>query len=123
MALQYQFSARHIDEYHFGDVSAGDVSLGELLSLQFPHLIDSLGRDQNKSTITLSGTFSNVDDLGDPRRGWVVRPAAEITVPAMRRASAATITLTTGDLLGRNHERKPSDARSVSVRVASTNEA
>ncbi len=83
IALQYQFSARHIDEYHFGDVSAGDVSLGELLSLQFPHLIDSLGRDQNKSTITLSGTFSNVDDLGDPRRGWVVRPAAEITVPAV----------------------------------------
>ena len=28
IALQYQFSARHIDEYHFGDVSAGDVSSG-----------------------------------------------------------------------------------------------
>jgi hypothetical protein len=46
-----------------------------------------------------------------------------MAVPAMRRASAASITLTTGDLLGRNHERNPSDARSVSVRVASTDEA
>ena len=81
LALQYQFSARHIYEYRFGDVSAGDVSLLELLSLQNPALIDSLGQDVDKSTLTLGGSFGKLNDLADPRRGWLLRPTAEVTVP------------------------------------------
>ena len=70
IALRYRFSARHIYEYHFGDVSAGNISLLELLSVQFPALIDSLGHDERKSTVTLAGSFSRVDNLSDPRLGW-----------------------------------------------------
>ena len=81
IALRYQFSARHIYEYHFGDVSSGDIKLAELLALQLPSLIDSLGRDENKSTVTLAGSFSNVDDLANPRLGWLIRPSAEVSVP------------------------------------------
>jgi len=82
IALRYRFSARHIYEYHFGDVSAGDISLLELLSIQFPALIDSLGHDERKSTITLAGTFNRVDNLSNPRVGWLLRPSVEVTVPA-----------------------------------------
>jgi outer membrane protein insertion porin family len=81
IALQYQFSARHIYEYHFGDVSAGDINLLELLAAQYPPLIDSLGHDENKSTLTLAGSFNYVDDLANPRRGWLIRPSVEVTVP------------------------------------------
>ena len=81
LALQYEFSARHIDEYRFGDVSAGDISLLELLSLQNPALIDSLGQDVDKSTLTLGGSFGKLNDLADPRRGWLLKPTAEVTVP------------------------------------------
>jgi outer membrane protein insertion porin family len=81
VALEYRFSARDIYEYHFGALSSGDINLLELLTLQYPPLIDSLGYNENKSTITLSGSFADVDDLTDPRRGWVVRPSAKVTVP------------------------------------------
>jgi outer membrane protein insertion porin family len=81
IALQYQFSARRIYEYRFGDVSSG-VSLAEFLVNQNPALIDSLGRNINKSTLTLTGSFGRVDDLANPHRGWLLRPAAEVTVPA-----------------------------------------
>jgi outer membrane protein insertion porin family len=83
VALQYQFSARHIYEYRFGNASNGSVGLSELLSLQFPALLDSLGQDINKSTLTLIGTFTRLDDLSNPRRGWTVRPQAEITAPSV----------------------------------------
>ena len=81
IALEYRFSTRHIYEYHFGAVSSGDINLLELLALQYPPLIDSLGYTENKSTFTLSGSFADVDNLTDPRRGWVVRPSAKITFP------------------------------------------
>ena len=81
VALEYRFSARRIYEYHFGAVSTGDINLLELLTLQYPPLIDSLGYNENKSTFTLSGSFADVDDLTDPRRGWVVRPSAKVTFP------------------------------------------
>ncbi|HWN18158.1 MAG TPA: BamA/TamA family outer membrane protein [Gemmatimonadales bacterium] len=81
IALQYQFSARRIYEYRFGDVSAG-ISLSEFLVNQNPALIDSLGRNIDKSSLTLTGSFSRLDDLANPRRGWLLRPSAELTVPA-----------------------------------------
>jgi outer membrane protein insertion porin family len=81
VALRYQFSARRIFEYRFGDVSTDNISLLELLSLQYPPLIDSLGRNIDKSSLTLVGSISDVDDLAVPRRGWVIRPSAEVTVP------------------------------------------
>ena len=81
VALEYRISARDIYEYHFGAVSSGDINLLELLALEYPPLIDSLGYNENKSTFTLSGSFAEVDDLTDPRRGWVVRPSAKVTVP------------------------------------------
>jgi outer membrane protein insertion porin family len=81
IALEYRFSARHIYEYHFGAVSSGDIHLQELLALEYPPLLDSLGYSEDKSTFTLSGSFADVDDLTDPRRGWVVRPSAKVTFP------------------------------------------
>ena len=81
VALEYRFSRRHIYEYHFGATSSGDIDLLELLTLKYPPLIDSLGYNENKSTFTLSGSFADVDNLTDPRRGWIVRPSAKITFP------------------------------------------
>jgi outer membrane protein insertion porin family len=81
IALQYQLSARQIYEYRFGDVSSGSLDLSEFLVDQIPGLIDSLGRNINKSSLTLSGSFSHLDDIANPRRGWLLYPVAEVTVP------------------------------------------
>ena len=81
IALQYQLSARRIYEYRFGDVSSGSIDLSDVLVDQIPGLIDSLGRNIDKSSLTLSGSFSHLDDVANPRRGWLLYPVAELTVP------------------------------------------
>jgi outer membrane protein insertion porin family len=82
VALEYRYSASHIYEYRFGNSSSGTINLGELLALQAPALLDSLGRDVDRSSLALSGSFSKLDDLANPRRGWSIRPRAELTLPA-----------------------------------------
>jgi len=82
LALGYRFSARRIYEYHFGDITAGDVDLLALLAARYPPLIDSLGEHENRSSLTLAASFNRVDNVSDPTRGWVVRPSAELTVPS-----------------------------------------
>ena len=80
LALGYRFSARNIQEYHFGDITAGDVDLLALLAARYPPLIDSLGDHENRSSVTLAASFNRVDDVSDPTRGWLIRPSAELTV-------------------------------------------
>ena len=76
ITLQYQYSARRISEYRFGDVSSADITRPLIADL-----VDSLGRDEEKSTLALSASVSRVDDLANPSRGWVLRPSVKLTVP------------------------------------------
>ena len=105
IALDYRFSSRHIREYHFGTSSSGDVNLLELLALQNPTLLDSLGYDEKKSSFTLAGSFARLDDFTDPRRGWLLRPSAKVTFPgAWTTAQFARLDLSVSRFqpLGRN---------------------
>ena len=105
VALQYQLSARRIYEYRFGDVSSGSIDLSEFLVDQIPGLIDSLGRNIDKSSLTLSGSFSHLDDITNPRRGWLLYPVAELTVPEpLTTVQFARLDLTASGFhpLGRN---------------------
>ena len=105
IALQYQLSARRIYEYRFGDVSSGSIDLSEFLVDQIPGLIDSLGRNIDKSSLTLSGSFSRLDDITNPRRGWLLYPVAELTVPEpLTTVQFARLDLTASGFhpLGRN---------------------
>jgi outer membrane protein insertion porin family len=82
IALEYQYEASHIYEYRLGNSTDGTTSLARLLALHFPALQDSLGHDTDKSSLTLTGSFGKADNLANPRRGWAIRPRAEITVPS-----------------------------------------
>lgn len=82
IALQYQFSGRHIFEYRGGEVSPGNISLLTLLSLQDPTLIDSLGTNEQLSTLGIFGTLGKVDNVVNPHEGFLFRPSARVTVPA-----------------------------------------
>ncbi len=62
-------------------MSSGSIDLSDVLVDQIPGLIDSLGRNIDKSSLTLSGSFSHLDDVANPRRGWLLYPVAELTVP------------------------------------------
>ncbi|HEX6407437.1 MAG TPA: BamA/TamA family outer membrane protein [Gemmatimonadales bacterium] len=82
IALEYRYEASHIYEYRFGTSSDGTISLARLLASNNPALQDSLGQDLDKSSVTLTGSFGKADDLANPRKGWSLRPRAEITVPS-----------------------------------------
>lgn len=82
VALQYQFSGRNIYEYRGGEVSPGNVSLLTLLSLRDSTIIDSLGSQEQVSTLNLTARLGKVDDVVNPRRGFLLRPTAKITIPA-----------------------------------------
>jgi len=82
IALEYRYEASHIYEYRFGTSSDGTIDLARLLALNNPALQDSLGQDIDKSSVTLTGSFGKADNLANPRKGWSIRPRAEITVPS-----------------------------------------
>ncbi|MFL5514440.1 MAG: outer membrane protein assembly factor [Gemmatimonadales bacterium] len=82
IALEYRYEASHIYEYRFGTSSDGTINLARLLALNDPVLQDSLGQDIDKSSVTLTGSFGKADNLANPRKGWSIRPRAEITVPS-----------------------------------------
>jgi outer membrane protein insertion porin family len=82
IALRYQYEASHIYEYRFGTSSDGSTTLAHLLALNNPAIQDSLGHDLDKSSVTLTGSFGQADNLANPRKGWSIRPRAEITVPS-----------------------------------------
>ena len=82
IALRYQYEASHIYEYRFGTTSDGSINLARLLAINSPALQDSLGHDIDKSSVTVTGSFGKADNLANPRKGWSIRPRAEITVPS-----------------------------------------
>jgi outer membrane protein assembly complex protein YaeT len=82
IALQYQYSGRHIYEYRGGEVSPGNISLLTLLGLQDPTLIDSLGTKEQESSLGFTATLAHVDNVVDPHRGFLLRPSIKVTVPA-----------------------------------------
>jgi outer membrane protein insertion porin family len=75
-SLQLGFQTRDvIDPFNTSDDSTRTSFID---SLQTEAI--ELGRI-NRSTATLSATYGNVDDVLDPRLGYVLRPSAEITGP------------------------------------------
>lgn len=88
LSLDYHIANRHIYEYRYADVASGDVDLLTLLRLASQGFLDSLGSTLRTSTFTLSGSAGALDDLANPRRGGVVRPALQVTAPTSISSTA-----------------------------------
>lgn len=80
-SLDYRLSRRRIYEYRLEDVTGGDVDLLTLLSYASQGFLDSLGTTLNNSVLTLSGRLGVLDQATNPRRGWLFRPAVQLTAP------------------------------------------
>jgi outer membrane protein insertion porin family len=89
VALQYRYSGRDVKEYRFGDVTAASRELQTALGLDAA-VLDSLGDDADESTLTLSATLGSVDNVVNPRRGVLVRPAVTVTVPTALSTTSFT---------------------------------
>ena len=75
-SLQYGFETRDIQDYRFGTTDTTEVSLIALLQAD----ATGLGR-LNRNTLGLTATYGEVDDALDPRRGFILRPSAEVAGP------------------------------------------
>lgn len=80
ISLGYTLSYRNILNYGFGS----GVPPSQYLPLF--HLADSasaaaLGMVQQRSVISLEGSYGRLDQFANPRRGYVLRPRIEVTTP------------------------------------------
>jgi outer membrane protein assembly factor BamA len=80
VSLGYTVSYRHIFDYGFG-ADLDPIEFLPLLGLATPGAVDTLGSVIRRSAITLQGSYGWFDEFTYPRRGYVVRPRAEITLP------------------------------------------
>jgi outer membrane protein insertion porin family len=80
ISLGYSISHRRILDYGFGE-NLDPIEYLPLLGLADSADAGRLGKDRNRSSITLQGSYGRLDKFANPRRGYVVRPRIEITTP------------------------------------------
>lgn len=78
-SVAYLFEDRRVQEFRFGGGSGGDgtTSLIELFVLEAARVSTNLSR----SVLVLGGTYGALDNPLDPRRGFVLRPSIQLTLP------------------------------------------
>jgi len=81
VSLGFSLSRRHVLEYGVG-ADLGPIAYLPLLGLARPGAVDTLAKVIRRSTITLQGSYGSVDEFTYPRKGYVLRPRIEVTVPA-----------------------------------------
>ena len=80
-SLSYQIADREIHEYRFGDLASGEIDLLTFLTQVAQGALDSLGSSVKSSTFTLSGITGKLDHAANPRLGFILRPALQVTAP------------------------------------------
>src|SRR4029077_2415867 len=88
VSLNYQIADRKIHEYRFGDLASGEIDLLTFLTQAAQGALDSLGSTVATSLFTLSGIAGSLDNAANPRAGFIVRPAFQVTGPTAWSSTA-----------------------------------
>ena len=80
LSLGYSISHRRVYDYGIGADLAPEQYL-PLLGLADPGLAGALRRTQNRSALTLEGSYGRLDRIANPRKGYVIRPRLQATLP------------------------------------------
>lgn len=80
VSLGYSVSHRRVYDYGFGSDLAPAQYL-PLLGLATPAAAGTLERTRNSSALTLEGSYGRLDRIANPRKGYVIRPRIEATLP------------------------------------------
>jgi outer membrane protein insertion porin family len=80
-SLDYRIASRHIYKYNLEELQAGDIDLLTFLTQLSQGQLDSLGTNLLSSVFSLSASAASVDDITNPHRGVIVRPAIQVTAP------------------------------------------
>jgi outer membrane protein insertion porin family len=80
ISLGYSLSHRTVFDYGFSD-DLDPIEYLPLLGLEDSASVGTLESTFNRSTLTLDGSWGALDEFANPRRGYVLRPRASITLP------------------------------------------
>ena len=80
LSLGYNLSHREILDYGFGD-DLEPIDYLPLLGLADSASVGSLGSTVNRSALTLDGSWGELDEFANPRKGYVFRPRVSVTLP------------------------------------------
>jgi len=80
VTLSYSISHRHVYDYGLGADVPPEQYL-PLLNLAGTGSVGSLDRNQNRSVLTLEGSYGRLDRIANPRKGYVIRPRIATTLP------------------------------------------
>jgi len=92
LSATYRVEDRRVQEFRFG--TGGDDTQVSFIEEQL-NLAVTRASNLSRSVLTLNATYGQVDDPVSPRRGFIVRPAAELAVPfpvgALRYTRLSTV--------------------------------
>jgi outer membrane protein insertion porin family len=80
LTLGYRLSHRRVYNYGFGD-NLDPIEYLPILGLAPPGAAGLLETTQNRSTLSLEGSYGRLDRIADPRKGYVLRPRVAVTTP------------------------------------------
>lgn len=74
---KYSYSSRHVLRYRNGDFSSGRIDFLTLLAQNA--LLNALHTTIRRSTLTFDATLGTLDNVTEPRQGFVLRPSVQLT--------------------------------------------
>jgi outer membrane protein insertion porin family len=80
LSLGYSISHRRVYDYGIGSDLTPEEYLPRL-GLAEPGTVGTLEDTRNRSAITLEGSYGRLDRIANPRKGYVIRPRIETTLP------------------------------------------
>ena len=80
LTLGYSISHRRVFDYGFGN-DLGPEEYLPLLNLASPAAAGTLEKSRNRSALSLEGSYGRLDRIANPRKGYVIRPRLEATLP------------------------------------------
>ncbi|MGH7581374.1 MAG: BamA/OMP85 family outer membrane protein, partial [Gemmatimonadales bacterium] len=92
LSLGYNLSHREILDYGFGD-DLEPIDYLPLLGLADSASVGALGTTINRSALTLDGSWGELDEFANPRRGYVLRPRVSVTLPGFNTSEYVLLDL------------------------------
>jgi outer membrane protein insertion porin family len=80
LSLGYAISHRRVYDYGIGSDLPPEEYL-PLLNLADPSTAGTLDDTRNRSALSLEGSYGRLDRIANPRKGYVIRPRVETTLP------------------------------------------
>jgi outer membrane protein insertion porin family len=80
LSLGYSISYRRVYDYGIGSDLPPEEYL-PLLGLVAPGAVGTLDKSRNRSALSLEGSYGRLDRIANPRKGYVIRPRVETTLP------------------------------------------